>query len=235
MYNKNREKILQISKYFDNPGSTPLAVNERSLLIFGDEKALLKELNLLGKLGLTIQDFNVYETPEPFFFYHNPEIKSDKVLIIENKDTWYTIRSLLMEGLPILGEYYDTVIYGEGRKIENSLSTLMTKQAQGIWKEGKQIHYFGDIDTSGLSILSNLIKNYPALQVKPFEKGYRFLMWYKDQAHWKDKKEAKVSAEEVMNLFPFLSEEEQASIMDICNTTRILPQEILNNERLRHE
>ncbi|HEX3076327.1 MAG TPA: Wadjet anti-phage system protein JetD domain-containing protein [Lachnospiraceae bacterium] len=232
---ENREKILRISNYFDHPGSVPLAVNERSLLVFGDEKMMLKELTLLGKLGLAIQDFNVYETPEPFFYYHNPDIVSDRILILENKDTWYTMRGLVMEGQPILDELYDTVIYGEGRKIEKCLSTIMTKQAQGIWTEGKQIFYFGDIDTTGLSILSNLIRNYPELHIQPFEKGYRFLIRHIDKAHSKDKREANVSIDEVVNLFPFLSEGEQATIVDICNTTRILPQEILNNERLRYE
>ena len=63
-YSKNRDLILCISNYLNNPSHYQMAVNERSFLIFGNEKTLwsIKD-GFLKKLGLSLENFNVYSTP----------------------------------------------------------------------------------------------------------------------------------------------------------------------------
>ena len=89
----------QLMNFFKNGRpSTPLSINERSLQIFGNEKFLASPdcKKILNQYGLSMGLFNVYSTPEPFIYYtkHND---SKNALIVENKDTWYTMRKILMD------------------------------------------------------------------------------------------------------------------------------------------
>ncbi len=158
-----------IYEYFKQEKKERLTANELGYLLFKDEKAFeqreesknSKEDKLfigfafvvLNKLGLTLHELNAYTTVEPFFSFTKPSFYEKdirKIIIIENKDTFYT--------LAWDETYYDAdmYIYGEGQKINNSFSIA---SRYGI-KETDEILYFGDLDPIGFSIYITFKKKY---------------------------------------------------------------------------
>jgi hypothetical protein len=75
----------------------PISINERSFEIFRNEKLLAREKHFIeGVLtynGLNWDLLNCYDTPEPFFSWHleGVEEQGGSVLVLENKDIWYTL------------------------------------------------------------------------------------------------------------------------------------------------
>ena len=112
-------------------------INRRDFEIWNDEKFIKgdsenKSKNenrgrgkrILKNLGLDFSDLNVYETPEPFVSYTFDRLVPQNVLIIENKDIFYTIRKYMQDNGKnvILGEKFGTIIYGSGKKVIASFS-----------------------------------------------------------------------------------------------------------------
>lgn len=239
-YILDRDKILKLSSYLtsnaDDIQGIKLAINERSLLIFNDEKELLTAdcKAILNRLGLRLDDLGIYYTPEPFFYYCNNKIKSDNVLIIENKDTWYTIRELIREGKPVLGVFFKAVIYGEGNKISSSFKDISYPDYNDFNSIHNKFYYFGDIDRGGVSIFLNLLKVSGDYSIIPFNTAYRILLQNMQYSRVKTYKKAeKINKEEVYNAFNTLDRHEIDKILNLCSEKMILPQEIINNKILR--
>lgn len=232
---KRTEQTIKLSNFIKNRRiNSEMSVNERSFQIFGDEKFLASDegKTLLRKSGLSYGFLKVYQTPEPFIFYC-AENASKNVLIVENKDTWYTMRRVLKEGGNILGLDVSVLIYGEGRKIQSSLAYAKEAEVREKFEE-KTFLYFGDIDSSGLDILVKLKSKYPEFFIKPFEDGYRFL--YEKRAFKREKSVKSISfpRERMIGLFPFFSVSENEEIYRLCNENFIIPQEALNYEILKN-
>ena len=120
-YDKDRLFVLQLNEYLkgkiDNLQDS-VSYNERSFEIWGREKFLLKEggIRILKNLGLDPKDINVYDTTEPLAYYSHHKRVPQKILIIENKDTFYSMRRHLISGkTTILGSQIGTLIYGAGK------------------------------------------------------------------------------------------------------------------------
>lgn len=161
--------IDTIYEYYKQENKEKLTANELGYLLFKDEKAFeqkeesknLKEdklfigfaLAILNKLGITLQELGAYTTVEPFFLYTKPsffEKDVRKIMIIENKDTFYTLA---------WNDKYsdaDMYIYGEGQKINSS---FVIADKYGI-KETDEIVYFGDLDPIGFSIYITFKKKF---------------------------------------------------------------------------
>lgn len=125
MYVKHKKEIDTLSKFLwehEDLLQTPMSVNERSFQIWGIEK-LIKEKSVIKTIfqfnDWDLSLLNYYETPEPFFEYNFPMAATEmNILIIENKDTWFTIRKIMREdGLNHLFRDYHVLLYGEGKKI----------------------------------------------------------------------------------------------------------------------
>jgi hypothetical protein len=242
-YIRAMDIIRKLSVYFKTKNenlSFPLSVNERSFEIFANEKTLGKKdtLNVLANLGLSYEDLNVYKTPEPFFYAVNKSSQSKKVLILENKDTWYTVKNLIRENKTILGIDFKAVIYGEGMKIVSSFEDVKYNEEFSSNASSLEFEYFGDIDKDGLKIyflLANLYKEY---NIKPCKEGYIFLI---NKRHLRRKKtgsernlrKVKLDIRGVENDFGFLGKEELGELWRMLQENYILPQEILNNRELR--
>lgn len=210
----------------------PLSVNERSIEVFGDEKYLASPecKQLLNQYKISIGLFNVYNTPEPFIYYNTPYNSSD-ALIVENKDTWYTMRKLLKEYDSICGFNFGALIYGEGRKIQSSFEYIEaddTRDIHGI----NTFYYFGDIDSSGIDILYKLQQEYPSYQISPFEPGYEFLYRNRGRGRTKELQMSIPITLREVQILDFLGKNAVNDIFTICNHDYIIPQELLNYEVL---
>lgn len=217
-----------------------LSINERSFQIFKKEKALKddKELAVILHFNPGIREIlNYYYTPEPFFTYvirpWETEVKGEKlelnILIVENKDTWYTLRSRLSMGHScIAGTHFDCLIYGEGKKISRKIDSL-AEFDKSFFKMAKTYYfYFGDLDYEGVAIVHDLIKVNPTLAIKVMKPLYIAML--KASSHiqlpFTKENQNKKAAEWFLSLF---EPEHQKTIRHILECGTYIPQEILNN------
>ena len=175
-YRIDRNYVQKLDKFFlmkRDSLSVSASINERSMEIWGEEKYLKDKggMKLLNNVKIDISKLNVYATPEPFF-YHKCSETINNVLIIENKDTWYTARKILKEGFKnILGLEVDLLVYGEGKKIESSIYFL-EEDFKPINK--LNIYYWGDIDFEGISIFNRLKCNIDNIDL--LREGYELML-----------------------------------------------------------
>ncbi len=158
-----RTRLRQMNTYLlrqtrDNeplfPGS--LGHRERSLLIFGDEKAL-DSLPAGGwkHVSLNLSDMNAFRQAPPLP-YESSDCPDLPAIIVENSDVYYRLCQLNRHRTR-----WSLVIYGAGNKVSG--------QAEGVSqllrvRQIKQLLYFGDLDVAGLKIAhqlyAKLLKDY---------------------------------------------------------------------------
>lgn len=241
IYNEDKEVLIEIENYFltKKQSDIDLSINERSLEIFGDEKKLLSSGvgNILKRVNLSVLDFNTYESKEPFMYYkHSTSNKSGNVLIVENKDTWNTMKRILIDELDIIGYYFDAIIYGEGKKIISSFSSISDKEYQEFNSKDNTFFYFGDIDSTGIKIMDGLVSKYSNYKIKPFYPGYNYLLLKIKKAHIKIKENNKVKDDSHIDkniIERYFKKEYVNEIYQLCLDNKIIPQEYLNNKVLR--
>lgn len=126
----------------------------------GPEKLLDEHRALVGEVlkfnGLNENWLNCYDTPEPFFEYVHTRSGPMTVLILENKDTWYTFRKLMQDtgkGV-IAGTRVDVLLYGEGNKItkRGALEEYNAGMLRGRAGQAGEFLYFGDLDQEGIRL-----------------------------------------------------------------------------------
>lgn len=178
-YKEDRPYIIKLNNYLKkNKGklNIPISINERSFEIFGQEKFLLISggKKLLSKLNYSFENLNCYETSQPLAYYSYRKDEGQILLIIENKDTFYSMRKHLLEGnSSILGVQVGTLIYGGGKAIYRSISDFEYCMEPYMRSDKNHILYFGDLDFEGILIYEKveaLMK--PDYQVKPFINAY---------------------------------------------------------------
>ena len=241
-YREDKEYILKIEEYFKNKtqNEIELSINERSLEIFNDEKMLSespKLKSILGRLGLEIKDFNVYESKEIFMYYKNNVITNNKVLIIENKDTWNTIKKALIDNYSIFGYGFDAVIYGEGKKIISSFSFIEDDEFKTFNSKQNTFYYFGDLDSTGINIMDLFVKTYPQYKIVPFYPGYELLIenigitsHLKTDKNGNPKNDNDIEKDTINKYFQKYNVDK---IFNLCKNSHIVPQETLNNKIIR--
>lgn len=231
---KYREEILDLDKFLKsskNELEVPMSINERSFQIWGKEK-LLKDKNIIQKIfsfnELDLKLLNYYETPEPFFEYINSYEDSMNVLIIENKDTWYTIRKLMREKNKCkCGNTYNVLLYGEGKKIVRNNDMLVYYDREILKDSNNKYYYFGDLDYEGIGIFTSLKKLYPYLDIKLDVKFYELMLSICEINKLPLTKEGQraVDIEDFLELF---NPDYRSKIEKILMCGRYIPQEIIN-------
>ncbi|MDD2497176.1 MAG: DUF2220 family protein [Desulfitobacteriaceae bacterium] len=172
-------KLDSFLKQHSDFASWPMiTANERSFQIFHNEKWLLSKQGHLfcQRTGLSLTTLHCYQTSEPFFYYpvSIPRgTKEIKVLIVENKDTFFSLKGLFQQGLNTWADNrFSLLIYGEGRKIQKSFSFY---EELGEYQNYQAaFYYFGDLDPEGIRIWYDLQKEY-RLIIKPFTLFYQVL------------------------------------------------------------
>ncbi len=214
--------------------TVPCSVNERSFQIFRDEKFLSSAAGraLLQRVGLNLAKLACFQTCEPFFYvqYLQPGDDFAHLLIVENKDTFFSLKKCLtatrrtLAGIP-----YNFLIYGEGRKIVTSFAFY--REVQGLGGQTPlpiKVYYFGDLDPEGIDIFGQLQENFPELSIEPFTYLYsELLKLYPERPKQRDKNQ-KLKPERLDRFLSYFLPEVAAEIQNLLAAKRYLPQEGLN-------
>lgn len=231
-YEVDKEYIESLADYFrsgKNQLIVTMSINERSFEIWGIEK-FLKDgngQNILRNLGLSLEDLNVYRTPEPFVYFSCKKTINQRVLIIENKDTWYTIRKLMLAGQTVfLDETLDTIIYGCGKNIEKSLDEYDYTVEEYLLNPSKVL-YWGDIDYEGISIYERLKKRYShRLNIELFKNAYITMLNLAEgrkMPKYKEKQNKNIDKIFLAEIIPY-----EEKIYNLFQNGVYVPQEIVN-------
>ncbi|HDR4873408.1 TPA: DUF2399 domain-containing protein [Bacillus cereus] len=201
-------------------------MNERSFELFHDEKILKRHQGktLLNRLGISYDELICYETHEPFFYIKSWKQQRNNlhVLIIENKDTYFSIKRLFQIGMYTWFDIsFDLLVYAEGKKIIHSISIM-----EEILEEGQEchIHYYGDLDPSGIRIWHSVRANTRYI-CEPFVPFYHHLL----NKHWHhaipQHTEQLASEEELTSFYSYFHVEDVLHIQAIFAKNYYLPQE----------
>lgn len=238
-YEKDRKWVLCLNTYLkENKAQLRYtkSINERSFEIWSREKFLSREQGkkILKRCQIRIEDLNVYETTEPLAYYSHTRRTPQNILIVENKDTFFSMRKCLLEQEQnrqgtILGVPIGTLIYGAGKGIFKTFSDFDLCVEPYMKAEGNVIYYFGDLDYEGIGIYEGFAKMYcDKWEIKPFLEGYyAMLKKAEDTEKLPDTKEGQnTNIQELF--FSYFPEETKKKMKEILETGRYIPQEILN-------
>ena len=183
MYEQDRQWVLLLNDFLKEHKQNLLcakSLNERSFEIWKREKFLLKEQGkkILKRYQIDLDALNVYETTEPLAYYSHTRQTPQNILIVENKDTFYSMRKYLLEGNErILGMPVGTLIYGAGKGIFKSFQDFEFCVEPYMTTKGNEIYYFGDLDYEGIGIYENFASVFGgAWEIKPFIEGYEAMI-----------------------------------------------------------
>ncbi len=234
-YKLDREYILQLNNYITYQKDlldNPVSINERSFEIWTREKFLQKEggLRILKNLGISEEDLNIYETSEPLSYYSHHKKTPQNVLILENKDTFYSMRRHLLKGnKTIIGLPIGSLIYGKGKGILRSFKDFTFCVEPYLADQSNQIFYFGDLDYEGILIYEHLADIFANdIHIKPFTGAYIYMLEKARKLTLPKTKEGQNKNIASVFLDSF-DDRIRLEILEILSNNEYIPQEILNN------
>lgn len=237
-YEKDRNQVRQLDKYLRDKKDSlkyKVSVNERSFEIWGREKFLSGEngKKILKRCGLTMEDMNIYHTLEPLSYYSRTKDIPQNLLILENKDTFYSMRQHLMNGSKmVFGKDIGTLIYGAGKRCISSFRDF-NLAAEPYMKDKKNIiYYFGDLDYEGIMIYESLASQFLSLwEIIPFVPAYEAMLEkFEGNLDISELPETKENQNRhikdiFFSYFPIHTVERMKNILE---SDKYIPQEILN-------
>ena len=211
----------------------PISVNERSFEIWSREKFLTKEQGrkILKRCRIETDFLNMYETAEPFAYYSHTREIPQNMLILENKDTFFSMRKVMLEGNPcIFGMEVGTLIYGGGKRIVKSFQDFGLSAEPYMKAEGNQMYYFGDLDYEGIGIYESLARQWRGHgKLIPFAAAYGKMIEKAERMgslpDTKERQNQKLSGE----FFSCFSKEMAGRMQEILERGEYIPQEILSS------
>lgn len=242
-FQEARKYVLQLSRLLwkeDQRLTQWMSVKEKSYAIWGEEKFLESKQgrSLLAFHHLDKDALHCYYAPEPFFCrVFQPEGRGD-VLILENKDTWYSIGKALKESQT--GQFLDLspglLVYGEGKKItreQEGLSAFL--EEMGYPGPGSRVYYAGDIDRAGVAIFYDARRQNPGLYMEPYMPLYAAMVVRAQEEDTLPRKseDGKTNGwnEEFLEYF---TQPCRSLVLQVLEENRRIPQEILNYQDYRN-
>lgn len=238
VYEKDRPFVLQLSDYLRNHSEelrTEVSENERSFAIWHREKFLQKGpgFRILKNCGVDPCILSFYTTSEPLAYYSADRSSGQNILMIENKDTFFSMRRALLNGkTEILGTTTGTLIYGAGKGIWKSLDDFDLCVEPYMKDPQNHYLYFGDLDYEGIGIYDKVreIFRSAAREIIPFAAAYRKMIekaavtGFDELPETREKQNRDISCE----FFTYFDPETAARIKELLENGRYIPQEILN-------
>lgn len=233
-YNKERKDVLQLSSFLQNSATLltkQVSYNERSFQIWQREKFLLQGAGkkILGHCGLELAELNCYSTAEPFAYFTSTRAVPQKLLIIENKDTFFSMRKHLLAGNnQLLGENISTVIYGAGKRVVSYFQEFNASAEPYMLADGNELLYFGDLDYEGIGIYETLAEGFAEQgEIKPFIPAYLAMLAkagnYKQLPSTKKDQNRNLQG----GFFRYFPVNAQSQMQSILQKDLYIPQEIL--------
>lgn len=232
-YTRYKNEIQMLSSFLwknEESLKCPMSVNERSFQIWGKEK-LLKDKSIINSIfnynDMDLNLLNFYETPEPFFEYVFSNEGEMNILIIENKDTWFSLRKIMREEkLNNLHRKYNILLYGEGKKII-SRNDRFKEYDILLNKSNNSYYYFGDLDYEGIEIYQSLKANNSEIDINLCTELY-LLMLLESEKYNLPKTKAGQKKIDVNLFLENFNNTDKVKILKILNKGLYVPQEILN-------
>ena len=223
-------KALIVNEYMRGRSceTTMLPVNERSLQLFGYEKAL-KNVHKVGLFGgrITLDDLDCYRVPEPLQGVRWPDKPVNApILIVENSTTFYSAWKTNN-----ICRMYSAIVFGRGKMIKGV--ELATDSLEEIREESAKrskttklpdLHYFGDLDPEGVEIpisVSRLREKHGLEPLLPANLLYQRLLSFPDQEPEHDWPKGLFRDE----LLEWLGEPMASSVLDTFDRNRRWAQE----------
>lgn len=239
-YAADREWVQLLNQYFLDTQSgnpEPVSKNERSFQIWGREKFLQQEQGkkILKRCGVAASQLAYYETSEPLAYYSANRQTPQNLLILENKDTFYSMRRHLLDQSEdhkkeIFGIPFGTLIYGAGKGILRSFQDFSFCVEPYMQAKENRIYYFGDLDYEGIGIYERLAQLFEQQEIMicPFTQAYEKMMEkageVKKLPNTKEKQNRNLSGA----FFSFFSEQTVSHMLQLLEREYYIPQEILN-------
>lgn len=241
-YEQDQQYVRMLNEYlqgYEELLKEAESYNERSYEIWHREKFLTKGQGkkILKRCGIEVTDLNMYETSEPLSYYSHSRKTPQRLLILENKDTFYSMRRHLLSGRKlILGENIETLIYGAGKGILRSFLDFEICAEPYMTCLENTIYYFGDLDYEGIGIYENLAQSADGqYKIHPFVPAYEAMV---EKAFGGQEETAVLTAlpetKEGQNrkltghFYSYFKREAIGRMQRILKAGRYIPQEILN-------
>lgn len=227
-------QYLQRQAAGDASAIQKISMNERSFQIWGREKFLQKEQGkrVLKHCGIDLEQLNIYETTEPLTYYSLNRQEPQNILVIENKDTFYSMRRFLMEHPrkpEILGVTVKTLVYGAGKGILRSMDDFAFCVEPYMRNPDNAYLYFGDLDYEGIGIYEKMAELFfSQYELVPFREAYLKMLKKAEQVvvlpDTKEGQNRNLSGK----FLSYFDREEKRKIESLLQTGKYIPQEILN-------
>lgn len=234
-YSDHRKYILQLNDFFINKSeflNYPVSMNERSFQIWGREKFLQKEegKSILKNLDIYLGILNYYDTSEPLAYYSRSKNTPQNVLIIENKDTYYTFRNYLINNNKILDEEITTIIYGAGKSVWKTFKDFKVSVEKHVSNQNNKFFYFGDLDYEGIFIYEKFYHLFSKeYNIRPFINGYKKMI---EKSEMMEVNLPKTKAGQNRNIekvfLQEFSKKLNLKMLRILENNLYIPQEIIN-------
>lgn len=241
-YRQDRQWVLLLNQYLKTNRDElqiPKSMNERSFEIWHREKFIKEEQGkkILKRCGISLTDLNLYETTEPLAYYVHARETPQNMLILENKDTFYSMRRHLLAGnSEILGMTIGTLIYGAGKGIIRSFQDFSRCAEPYMSRKGNVIYYFGDLDYEGITIFENVVSKFDSeCMIKAFVKGYLKMLEKAEAIGFEKLPKMKHGQNKNIGTYFWnsFSGENARKMQNILENGRYIPQEILSIKDFR--
>ena len=234
-YEKDRIWVLMLNEYLKKHADALLtaeSLNERSFEIWHREKFLDREQGkkILKRCGLNVEALNVYRTTEPLSYYTHTRNVPQNLLILENKDPFFSMRNHLLSGhTEIFNIETGTLIYGAGKGIIRSFQDFDLCAEPYMKHPGNTILYFGDLDYEGIGIYENLAEKFKdQWKIIPFIPAYKAMLRKAESVKILPKTKESQNRNISSEFFAYFDEQTVCKMKKILEEDRYIPQEILN-------
>lgn len=235
-YREQRDIIYPLSEFLKSHRellNSRVSKNERAYQIWRYEKQLdsAAARSVLTFNGL-LDTLNYYNTPEPFFYYSPEKLlhREKTVLIIENKDTWYTLREIMRDNSPVVlfGHRIDGILFGEGKKINRPWA--LDEFCESELRHVCDFLYFGDLDFDGITIFQNLKAGNPQYKLDLFTELYVLMMSEYPLSDLSRPRKAQTRPKTIDVFMSYFTGAQAAALTELLDGGFYIPQEAIRRD-----